>query len=215
LSQQGFTTSSSAASLFVIQKGTHLAYLLLYVDDIILTASSLDVMGDIVAWLRSKFAMTDLGDPSYFLGILVSRSIDGFLLSQQQHAIDLLNPAGMVNRHPTTTPIDARAKHLVNNSDLISDASDYHNILGTLQYLTLTRSELFYAIQQLCLYMHALRERHLTLVKHIFWYIKGTWDFSLHIGNSDPTTLTAYSDANWVGCPDTRAIYIWFLHISW
>jgi hypothetical protein len=58
------------------------------------------------------------------------------------------------------------------------------------------------SIQQVCLYMNAPCEPHLALVKHILRYIKGTMDFGLHIGISDPTTLTAYSDADCV--PDTQ-----------
>jgi hypothetical protein len=52
--------------------------------------------------------------------------------------------------------------------------------------------------------MHAPREPHLALVKRILRYIKGTLDFGLHIGVSDPCSVTAYSDVDWAGCPDTR-----------
>jgi hypothetical protein len=52
--------------------------------------------------------------------------------------------------------------------------------------------------------MHAPREPHLALVKRILRYMKGTLDFGLHIGVSDPRSVTAYSDADWAGCPDTR-----------
>jgi hypothetical protein len=110
----------------------------------------------------------------------------------------------MAECHATTTPIDTRAKLSATAGAPVSDPSDYHSIVGALQYLTLTRPDLSYAVQQVCLYMHAPREPHLALVKRILRYIKGTLDFGLHIGVSDPCSVTAYSDADWAGCPDTR-----------
>ena len=66
---------------FVYKEGTTIAYLLLYVDDIILTASSPELLRRITTRLHAEFAMTDLGDLHHFLGIAVSRSTDGLFLS--------------------------------------------------------------------------------------------------------------------------------------
>jgi hypothetical protein len=200
----GFVASASDVSLFVYKNGSQLAYLLLYVDDIILTASSPDLLQSLTARLHSKFAMTYLGDLSYFLGISVTRSTTGMQLSQRQYAIDLLQCAGMAECHPTTTPVDTRAKLSATEGNLVTNPSDYRSIVGALQYLTLTQPDLSYAVQQVCLYMHTPREPHLALVKRILRYVKGTLDFGLHIGISDSNTITAYSDADWAGCPDTR-----------
>ena len=86
----GFTASASDTSLFVYKEGDRVAYLLLYVDDIILTASSTDLLHHIIQRLHSEFAMTDLEDLHHFLGISVTRSPDGLFLSQRQYALDLL-----------------------------------------------------------------------------------------------------------------------------
>jgi len=63
------------------QHGSALAYILLYVNDIILTASSTELLQDIIGRLRSEFSMTDLDDLHFFLGIDVCRSADGLTLS--------------------------------------------------------------------------------------------------------------------------------------
>jgi hypothetical protein len=68
----GFAASKSDASLFVYKEGARIAYLLLYVDDIILTASSPELLQHVMARLHSEFAMTDLGDLHHFLGIAVT-----------------------------------------------------------------------------------------------------------------------------------------------
>jgi len=56
----------------------------------------------------------------------------------------------------------------------VADLSEYRNLAGALLYLTLTRPDLAYAVQQVCLFMHGLREPHLALIKRILRYVKGS-----------------------------------------
>ena len=104
---------------------------------------------------------------------------------------------------PSRTPVDTTFK-LSSDGEPFSDPTLYRSLTGALQYLTLTRPELSYAVQQACLYMHDPRVPHHNHIKCILRYLKGTLDHGLHINSSSPTTLTAYSDADWAGCPDTR-----------
>ncbi|XP_051228862.1 uncharacterized mitochondrial protein AtMg00810-like [Lolium perenne] len=164
-----------------------MAYLLLYVDDIIVTASSTAFLQHLLDRLHSEFAMTDLGDLHFFLGIAVSRSSDGLFLS-----------------HPVPTQVDTQSKLSATEGDLVPDATEYRSLAGALQYLTLTRPDISYAVQQVCLHMHAPRMSHLALVKRVLRYLHGTMDFVLHLHASSSTTLTAYSDVDWAGCPDSR-----------
>jgi len=204
ISTLGFAASVSDTSLFVYKEGGHIAYLLLYVDDIVLTASSTALLHRITERLHSEFAMTDLGDLHHFLGISVTRSTDGHFLSQRQYAVDLLQRAGMAECHSTATPVDTRAKLSATDGDPVEDASQYRSLAGALQYLTLTRPDIAYAVQQVCLFMHDPREPHLALLKRILRYVKGTLSTGLHIGTGPVDRLTAYSDADWAGCPDSR-----------
>ena len=77
----GFTPTRSDSSLFVFHHGNDIAYLLLYVDDMVLTGSSLALLQHIVQWLRAKFTIKDLGELHLFLGIAVKRDAHGFYLS--------------------------------------------------------------------------------------------------------------------------------------
>lgn len=150
--------------------------------------------------------MTDLGSLSHFLGVFVTRSSSSLFLSQRQYALDIIQRAGMSECHIIRTPIDSGAKLSVNTGDLLdaADATTYRSLTGALQYLTITRPDLSYSVQQACLFMHAPRTSHLSLVKRIVRYVKGTLDFGMHITPSTSTSLVAYSDADWAGCPDTR-----------
>jgi hypothetical protein len=180
-----------------------MAYLLLYVDDIILTASSGALLTSIVSSLTAEFSMKDLGHLHHFLGMTVSRSSTGMFLSQRHYILELLDRAGMTDCKPCSTPIDTNAKLSAEGSP-VADATDYRALAGALQYLTFTRPDISYAVQQICLYMHDPREPHLALIKRVLRYIKGTLDYGLKILRSSPCDLVAYSDADWAGCPDTR-----------
>jgi hypothetical protein len=128
----------------------------LYVDDIVLIASSA-LLQRIVARLSSEFAMTDLGALHHFLGIAVTWSSDGLFLSQRQYAVELLQRMGMAECHLTSTHVDTHVKLSATDGVLLSakDASEYRSLAGALQYLTLTRPDPAYAVQQVCLFMHA------------------------------------------------------------
>jgi hypothetical protein len=78
------------------------------------------------------------------------------------------------------------------------------SIVGALQYLTCTRSDIAYAVQQVCLFMHDPREPHLGATKRILEYIQGTLDLGFHLYQTSPADFTVYTDADWAGCLDTR-----------
>ena len=85
----GFSVTRSDASLFVYRHGDTTAYLLLYVDDIILTASSAALLQQITLRLRHEFAIKDLGALHYFLGIEIVRRPDGFCISKSMRTSSL------------------------------------------------------------------------------------------------------------------------------
>ncbi|GJV94236.1 pentatricopeptide repeat-containing protein [Tanacetum coccineum] len=72
------------------------------------------------------------------------------------------------------------------------------------QYLTFTRPDFSYVVQQVCLYMHDPREPHFSALKRILRYVRGTLDYGLQLFSSSTSELVAYSDADWAGCPTTR-----------
>lgn len=105
---------------------------------------------------------------------------------------------------PIATPSEINGKLSANDGPLIDDPTSYQSLAGALQYLTFTRPDLTYAVQQICMYMHAPRAPHLHALKRILRYVKGTTSLGLSIHRSPATTVIAYTDADWAGCPDTR-----------
>lgn len=200
----GFSPSKCDSSLFILKTPSATAYLLLYVDDIILTANTPTFLSHIISKLCSQFAMSDLGPLRHFLGIQVTTTATGLVLSQKQYALDILARAHMSNCNPCHTPVDTNSKSSSSTGSLLSQPTVYRSLVGALQYLTLTRPDISYAVQQVCLFMHAPRDTHMALLKRILRYVCGTLDYGLHIYRSPTLDLVAYSDADWAGCPDTR-----------
>ena len=83
IAKLGFVYARSDALLFGLRQGDELAYLLLYVDDMVLTSSSTALMDRIIGRLCAEFPVRDVGPLRFFLSINVTHSVHGFALSQQ------------------------------------------------------------------------------------------------------------------------------------
>ncbi|VFQ82559.1 unnamed protein product [Cuscuta campestris] len=113
--------------------GSDTAYLLLYVDDIVLTASSTALLTRLTQKLKGEFAMTDMGDLNFFLGINVQRTGGGLFLHQTQFAHEILERADMLHYKPISTPVDTKAKLSATSGTPLPDPSVYRSIVGALQ----------------------------------------------------------------------------------
>jgi len=142
----GFVEAKSDTSLFVFHRGSDMAYLLLYVDDIVLTASSPELLRRIIVALQQQFLMKDLGELHHFLGMHVQKSSGGLLLSQRQYMLDILDHAGMAECKPCSTPADTNPTVSSVVGAPVKDPSDYRSLAGALQYLTFTRPNISYAV---------------------------------------------------------------------
>jgi len=120
----------SDTSLFIYKHGSDTVYLLLYVDDIVLTASSNPLLRQIIGVLQQEFAMKDLGPLHHFLGISVQRRPDGLFMSQQQYILDVLHRAGLSDAKPCITPVDTSAKVFADAGQPVSDATQYCSLTG-------------------------------------------------------------------------------------
>ena len=128
----GFTEAKSDTSLFIYRRGDETAYLLLYVDDIVLTASSQQLLQSVISSLQQEFAMKDLGQLHHFLGVTVEPRPSGLLLHQRQFALDILERAGMTDCKPCSTPVDTQAKLSADLGDLVADPTVYRSLAGAL-----------------------------------------------------------------------------------
>jgi hypothetical protein len=152
----GFVEAKSDTSLFIYHHADGVAYLL-YVDYIVLTASSPQLLQRIISSLQQEFAMKDRGQFHHFLGVTVEPRQIGLLLHQRQYALYILERAGMTDCKPCSTLLTLKRSCLL----LWVILWLILLLIGALQYLTFTRHDLTYVAQQICLHMHDPLESHI------------------------------------------------------
>jgi histone deacetylase 1/2 len=202
----GFVASKSDTSLFIYRKRSVTIFMLIYVDDIIVASSSQDATDALLRDLSKDFALKDLGDLNYFLGIEVQKVSTGIVLHQTKYANDILHRVGMTDCSGVVTPLSSSEKITARQGDLLGpdDSTNYRSMVGALQYLTLTRPDISYAVNKVCQYLHAPTTAHLTAAKRILRYVKHTITVGLTIAKSPSSMVSAFSDADWAGCIDDR-----------
>ena len=181
-------------------------FVLIYVDDIIVTSSSDEAISGLLKDLGVEFALKDLGELHYFLGIEVKQHKDGLHLSQEKYATDLVRKAGLQGCKPTPTPLSSTEKLSLIEGTLLGpeDSTKYRSLVGALQYLTLTRPDISFAVNKVCQFLHAPTTVHLIAAKRIVRYVKYTLNVGLNFSKSPSTLVSAFSDSDWAGCLDDR-----------
>jgi histone deacetylase 1/2 len=86
----------------------------------------------------------------------------------------------------------------------VEDITKYKSVVGALQYLTMTRPDISYSVNKVCQYLHAPTSVHWMAVKRIIRYLKHTMHLGMNIRRSQSLLVSAFSDADWAGCPDDR-----------
>jgi hypothetical protein len=229
LTTLGFVGSKTDPSLFIYSAKGTLLYMLVYVDDIILTGNNPTAIDHVVRNLSTMFAVQDMGKLSYFLGLeIVPRGKD-ILLSQKKYILELLQRAGLSQAKPVPSPITTTANLHLGDSSLFDNPVKYRQVVGALQYVTLSRPDITFAVNKVCQFMHSPTINHWSAVKRILRYLQGTSAHGLLLRHDSSSLLhaytdasiTAFSDADWAGCPDDRrstggfAIYLGRNLVSW
>lgn len=123
-------------------------------NDIIITESYSDSITDQIATLRSKFAIKDLDPLNFFLGIEVSTTSHDLHLSQAQYIRDVLSRANMLSTNPCPSPMVSNAPFSKFDGDPIEEPRLYLTIIGALQYATITRPDIAFAVNKISQFMH-------------------------------------------------------------
>ena len=202
LLQSGFNNSLADASLFVYNKNGVYLYMLVYVDDIIITGSSPPHIDRFITSLSQRFSIKDLGPLSYFLGIEVQRSSNGLHLSQNRYITDLLQRMQMSTTNSVSTPMCPNTTLSLASGMVMDDPTRYRMAVGSLQYLSLTRPDISFAVNKLSQYMHQPTTEHWTAVKRVLRYLSGTRSHGITFSSRNNPTLHAFTDADWAGNRD-------------
>ncbi|GJS53878.1 retrovirus-related pol polyprotein from transposon TNT 1-94 [Tanacetum coccineum] len=187
----GFKGSKTYPYLFIYSCGHMLLYILLYVDDIIVTGNNKGTIDNIICQLGSAFALKDLGPLNYFLGIEIVPHVSDILLSQKKYILELLQRVGLFNCNLVSSP-------MVTSSSLSLD--DMTAFSNPVKY----RQNHWSAVKRILRYLHGTVE-HGMLIRYSSGSTLQAFTDVLWKGNPD-TSLEDFSDADWAGDPDDRRI---------
>ncbi|PKI49294.1 hypothetical protein CRG98_030312 [Punica granatum] len=148
--------------------------------------------------------MKDLGPLHFFLGMEAKSDSTGLYLKQSKCIHDFLVQTSMLDCKPISSPVAAGFRLSLHDGHSFEDPALYRSVVGSLQYLSLTRPDIAYAVNQVCQFMHKSSVTHWLVVKRILRYIKGTITYGLHLRPGSISSLHGYSDADWAGNPDDR-----------
>ena len=209
LKSLGFAPSLADPALFTNPDRPSKAYLLIYVDDIIIATKSKAVCKDIKDKLLTAFDGRDLGPVTSFLGINITRDRGNRTLSMDQsHYIrELLNTYKMDGCKPKAVPMDPGLRLSVNDGKPLSLSNcSYGSLIGSIMYLAVsTRPDIAYTVGALARFMSRPTTVSMAAAKALLRYLAGTSDYRLTFsGSSSINQLAIYTDSDYAACPDTR-----------
>lgn len=217
----GFSNSVADTSLFVHKVGDHIMIILVYVDDIIVTGSHTPFVQEVISYLATRFSLKDLGMLHYFLGVEVVPCSQGIMLSQRRYIADLLARTKMTDARPVVTPLATSPTLTLHAGTALTEPAEFHTVVGSLQYLSLTRPDIAYTVNKLSQFMHRPTTEHWNAVKRLLRYLCGTIHYGIMLHRHSPSDIHAYSDADWAGNKDdytSTGAYIIYMGrnpISW
>jgi len=140
----------------------------------------------------------------YFLGLEVSHTSQGVILSQQKFSKELLKDCGYTFKRPASFPLPLNCKLLPDEGQLLADPTSYRTLAGKLNFLTHTRLDLCFSVQYLSQFLQNPRIPHFEALLHTLSYIQGTLTPGILLKASNHLSLQAFSDSDWAACPTTR-----------
>ena len=206
ISSHGFIQSKADYSLFTKGNGSTFVALLVYVDDILLTGPSPSNINSVKDSLKAHFKLKDLGQARYFLGLELSRSERGLMLSQRKYCLQILEDTGFLDSKPVVAPMDPNLKLCKSEGEQLTeeDATCYRRLIGRLIYLQISRPDICFFVHRLSQFLHKPTKHHLDAAHHLLKYLKGSPGQGVLIKPIDSFHLKAFVDADWGSCLDTR-----------
>jgi hypothetical protein len=202
LTSAGFVVNEADKCVYYRYGGGEGVILCLYVDDILIFGTSLNVIKEVKDFLSQNFEMKDLGEADVILNIkLVREGNGGVTLSQSHYVEKVLSRFGYSDCKPASTPYDASVI-LRKNKRIMRDQLRYSQIIGSLMYLaSATRPDISFAVSKLSRFVSNPGDEHWCALERVMHYLKGTMDYGIHY-TGYPRVLEGYSDSNWISDAD-------------
>jgi hypothetical protein len=194
----GFKRVCSDPCVYIKWDGDNVIILTVWVDDILLFATSEKLIEQIISDIRSVWEVTVLGEPTKIVGIEITQTSDSITISQKMYIKTILEREGLGEINSVSTPLDPNIKLEPNPDGNEGNRSNsFARLLGELQYLAnCTRPDITFAVNRLASYTANPSLQHFAAVKRILRYLAGTKD--LGITYTKPSINTANPNSNYL-----------------
>jgi hypothetical protein len=201
LTAVGFVVNEANKCVYYRHGGGEGVILCLYVNDILIFRTSLDVIKEVKDFLSRCFEMKDLGMADVILNIKLLKDDDGGITLLQSHYVEkILSRFGYSDCKPSPMPYDPSMLVQKNQEDP-KDAKDqlrYSQIIGSLMYLaSATRPDISFVVSKLSRFVSNPGDVHWQALERVLHYLKGTASYGVHYSGY-PRVLEGYSDSNWI-----------------
>ncbi|GKE44473.1 putative ribonuclease H-like domain-containing protein, partial [Tanacetum coccineum] len=199
LLDNGFQRGTIDQTLFIRKHKGEFLLVQVYVDYIIFGLSNLKLCIGFEALMHDKFQMSAMGELNFFLGLQVLQKKDGIFISQDKYVGDILKMLGFIDIRSAKTPMDRENPWGKDGTGKDVELHLYRSMIGSLMYLTTSRSNIMFSVCAGARYQVTPKECHLHTVKRIFRYLKGHPKLGLWYPKESPFDLVAYSDSDYGG----------------
>eukprot|EP00742_Colponemidia_sp_Colp-10_P019010 GILJ01022017.1.p1 GENE.GILJ01022017.1~~GILJ01022017.1.p1 ORF type:complete len:919 (-),score=103.72 GILJ01022017.1:30-2786(-) len=218
MKQIGFARLESDHCIYQRRNQSNFAIVVIWVDDLIIAASTMDDMNNIKAALKQRFKVRDLDELNYCLGweVKYKREEGIMTINQRKHFVDILRKFKFENAHPQATPLDCNV-NLSKNSQNSTESEtinreqeqgeNYRCVVGSLMYAMLgTRPDICTALGIISRYQENPNNSHWTAAKRVLRYINGSKDIGLiyRRSGSQKIQMDGYVDADYANDIDDR-----------
>ncbi|GJU09961.1 retrovirus-related pol polyprotein from transposon TNT 1-94 [Tanacetum coccineum] len=152
---------------------------------------------------QPAFALKDLEPLNYFLGIEIVPHVSDILLSQKKYILELLQRVGLSNCNPVSSPKVTSSSLTLDDNIAFFNPVKYRQVVSALQYITLSRPDTTFVVNNVCQYMHSPTENHWFGFKWISCYLHGTVEHGMLIRRYFGSTLQAFTNILWNGSSNT------------
>jgi hypothetical protein len=201
-------------AVFVRKSNNVTSIIIVHVDDLTITASTLETLVQIKKDLSSKLEMSDMGELHWLLGIEVKRNLEArtISLSQRSYIQSIIDRYGLTDAKPLSIPLDPHTLLTKEQSPTTTEEFaamrdiPYREAVGSLMYAALgTRPDIAYAVHLVARFSNNPGKAHWEAVKRVIRYLKGTKDWFLVLGG-EREDLIGYTDADGMSNEDRHAI---------
>ena len=197
LLSNGYQINECDKCVYVKQYKNAFVIICLYVDDMLIMGTNMDVINQTKKMLHSSFEMKDMGEADVILGIRIQKNSNGYILTQSHYIEKTLKKFGHYNDRPVVTPFDPKVQLKKNKGQSVSQLQ-YTQVLGSLMYImNCTRPDLAYSVSRLSRYSHNPGRDHWDALVRVLQYLKHTMAYGLHY-TKYPPVLEGFCDANWI-----------------